>query len=86
MDYTPISTRRVLLAFAVTAFVALVPALFLLLQTGHGGPLSIFADADGGYRGLMLGVGSVVLTALVICALMLAVAIGRRMIWRPTRA
>jgi hypothetical protein len=86
MDYTPISTRRVLLAFALTGFVALVPALYLLLQSETGGPLSLFSDADGGYRGLVLGAGSVVLTAFLIGALMLTVAIGRRMVRRPTRA
>lgn len=83
MDYTPISTRRVLMAFALTAFVALVPALFLLLQSG---PLSGRGDAGGAYRALLLGAGSVVLTAFLIGAFMLTVAIGRRMIWRPSRA
>jgi ascorbate-specific PTS system EIIC-type component UlaA len=86
MDYTPISTRRVLLAFAFTAFVALVPVLYFLLQSGHGGPLSIFADADGGYRGLVLGAGSVALTTSLIGAPMLMVAVGRRMVRRPSRA
>jgi hypothetical protein len=86
MDYTPISTRRVLLAFAFTAFVALVPALFFLLQSGGGGPLGHLAETDGGYRDLVLGAGSVVLTASLIGALMLTVALGRRMVRRPTRA
>ena len=86
MDYTPISTRRVLLAFAFTAFVALVPALFFILQSGGGGPLGRFADADGGYRELVLGAGSVVLTAFLIGALMLTVALGRRVVRRPSRA
>lgn len=35
MDYTPISTRRVLVAFALTAFVALLPVFYVLLQSGH---------------------------------------------------
>lgn len=86
MDYTPISTRRVLLAFAITAFVALVPALFILLQSGGGGPLRGLGRADGGYRGLVLGTGSVVLTALLIGAFMLTVTLGRRIVRRPTRA
>jgi len=86
MDYTPISTRRVLLAFAFTAFVALAPALFLLLQSGDGAPLGRLGHADGGYRGLVLGAGSVVLTAFLIGALMLTVALGRRIVRRPTRA
>ena len=86
MEYTPISARRVLLAFTLTAFVALVPVLFLLLQSGRGGPFSALADTDDGYRGVMLGLGSVLLTAFLIGALMFTVAIGRRVIWRPTRA
>lgn len=86
MDYTPISTRRVLAAFAITGFVAFLPALFLLLQSRPTGPLSILVGPEGGYRGLVLGAGSVVLTASVTGALVLAVAIGRRMVRRPTRA
>lgn len=86
MDYTPISMRRVLVAFASTAFVALVPALYFVLQSGQAGPLSAFADADGSYHGLVLGTSSVVLTAAMIGALMLTVAVGRRMVRRPTRA
>ncbi|MEJ7635969.1 hypothetical protein [Aeromicrobium sp.] len=85
MDYTPISTRRVLVAFALTAFVALLPVFYVLLQSGHA-PLSYFVDADGGYGGLVLGAGSVVLTASLIGALMLTVAVGRRMVRRPSRA
>ena len=86
MDYTPISTSRVLVAFACTAFVALLPPLFMWLQSGHDGPLAMLADTDGGYRGLVLGAGSVALTASLIGALMLAVALGRRMVRRPSRA
>ena len=85
MDYTPISMRRVLLAFAFTAFVALVPVLFVVLRSGAG-PLASARDAEGGYRDLVLGAGSVMLTALLIGALMLTVALGRRMVRRPTRA
>lgn len=85
MDYTPISMRRVFLAFACTAVVALAPALFFVLQSGAG-PLASSRDADGGYRDLVLGAGSVMLTALLIGALMLTVALGRRMVRRPTRA
>ena len=86
MDYTPISTRRVLLAFAFTAFAALAPALFFLLQSGAGGPLGRLSDSDGGYREIVLGAGSAVFTACLIGALMLTVAFGRRMVRRPTRA
>lgn len=86
MDYTPISMRRVLVAFALTAFVALVPALYFVLQSVQLGPLSVFADADGGYRGLVLGVWSVVLTAAMVGALTLTVVAGRRVVRRPSRA
>ena len=86
MDYTPISTRRVLVAFAITGFVAFLPALVLVLRSRHAGPLDLLVDDSGSYHGFVLGAGSVILTALVIGALMLAVAIGRRMIRRPSRA
>ncbi|MEV7398573.1 hypothetical protein [Aeromicrobium sp. NPDC092404] len=86
MDYTPISARRVLLAFAFTAFVALAPALFFFLQSGASAPLDRVTNADGGYRELVLGTGSAVLTASLIGVLMLTVALGRRMVRRPTRA
>ena len=86
MDYTPISTRRVLLAFAFTAFTAFVPAFFVLLQSGHVGPLSLFVDTHGSYRGILLGAGSAILTVAMICGLMLAVVVGRRVVRRPSRA
>lgn len=86
MDYTPISTRRVLVAFALTGFVALLPLLFVVLQTRHSGPWPMLSDGNGGYRGVVLGIGSVVMTAVLIGALMLLVAIGRRMVRRPSRA
>jgi hypothetical protein len=88
MDYTPISARRVLLGFGMTAFVALFPALFLLLQSGHAGPVSLtfLADSDGSYRGLMLAAGSTLLTMFLIGALMLAVVVGRRIARRPSSA
>jgi hypothetical protein len=75
MDYTPISTSRVLAAFALTAFVALVPILFFVLQSGAG-----IHDQ------IVVGVGSAALTAVLIGALMLTVALGRRMVRRPSRA
>jgi hypothetical protein len=74
MDYTPISTRRVLLAFALTTFVALLPALYFALDKG------------GATRGVLLLAGSVALTAAVIGAPVLAVSIGRRLVRRPARA
>jgi hypothetical protein len=74
MDYTPISTRRVLLAFALTGFVALLPALYFALHQG------------GASRGVLLVSGSVVLTAALIGAPVVVVSIGRRLIRRPIRA
>ena len=86
MDYTPISTRRVLLAFAFTAIVAVVPVLFVLLDSRSNGTHSLIPDTEGDYRGLVLGAGSLVLTVFLIGAPMLMVAIGRRIVRRPTRA
>ena len=86
MDYTPISARRVLLAFAFTAFVAVVPALFLALQSGTGGPLLSLTDSAGRYQDIVLAAESAVLTASLIGVLMLTVTLGRRMVRRPTRA
>lgn len=86
MDYTPISARRVLAAFGITAFVALLPALYVGLRSRHTGPLALLTGNEDGYRGVVLGAGSVVLTALLIGACMLTVAIGRRMVRRPSRA
>jgi hypothetical protein len=85
MDYTPISSRRVLTAFALTAFVALLPALYFALQSGTGGHVSL-PDANGSFRGVVLGAASVVLTASLIGVLILTVALARRMVRRPSRA
>jgi hypothetical protein len=74
MDYTPISTRRVLMAFALTVFVALLPVLYFALDQG------------GATRGVLLLGGSVALTAAVIAAPVLLVSIGRRLVRRPARA
>jgi len=74
MDYTPISTRRVLVAFALTMFVALLPVLYFALDQG------------GAIRGALLLAGSVALTAAVIGAPVLVVSIGRRLVRRPARA
>lgn len=74
MDYTPISTRRVLLAFALTTFVALLPVLYFALHQG------------GATRGAFLVPGSVMLTAALIGAPVLVVSIGRRLVRRPARA
>jgi hypothetical protein len=86
MDYTPISTRRVLLAFALTVFVALLPAFYFALQQGSAGPLSAFADTDGATRGTLLLASSMMLTAALIGAPVLFVSIARRLVRRPARA
>ena len=75
-----------LTAFACTAFVAVLPVLFLVIRSSGVGPVGAGPDTDGGYGGLMLGAGSVVATALLVAACMLTVAIGRRVVRRPSRA
>jgi hypothetical protein len=85
MDYTPISTRRVLVAFTFTVFVALLPVFYLVL---HGGAdsLPLVGAGDGPSGDLLLAVGSAVLTAALIGVSTLVVAIGRRLVRRPARA
>lgn len=85
MDSTPISARRVVLGFALTAFVALLPVLFLLLESGSV-PWASMSSAAGGYRGLLIGAGSVVAAALLIGAASIMVLVGRRVVRRPSRA
>lgn len=85
MDYTPISARRVLVAFSLTVFVALLPVFYLALQRGSSG-LSVFSSPDGRSRDTLLVVGSVVLTAAVMGALVLVMLIARRVARRPARA
>ena len=85
MDYTPISARRVLVAFSLTVFVALLPVFYLALQRGSSG-LSVFSSPDGRSRDTLLVVGSVVLTAAVMGALVLIMLIARRVARRPARA
>lgn len=85
MDYTPITARRVLVAFSLTAFVALLPVVLVLIQPGspmHG----FMADAGQVYRGVVLGAGGatlVVLTAGVVAAVQ---ASGRRTARRTSGA
>ncbi|MCW2750046.1 MAG: hypothetical protein JWR83_1156 [Aeromicrobium sp.] len=81
MDYTHISARRVLMAFALTAFVALTPVVFLFLKSGPIG----FLGTHGGYRGVVLGVETVALALVLIGLLSTAVLFGRRVVRRPTR-
>ena len=86
MDYTPITARRVLVAFSFTVFVALLPVFYLVLERGSAGPLSVFSSPDGHSRDTLLVVGSVVLTAAVMGALVLVMLIARRVARRPARA
>lgn len=82
MDYTLISSRRVLLAFALTALVALSPALFIFLQTG---PIDFLGGTHGGYRGIVLGAETVALALVLIGLFSVAVLFGRRVVRRPSR-
>jgi hypothetical protein len=82
MDYTPISAHRVLLAFSVTAFVALGPVLFMFLQSSSVG---FVAGQRGGYRGLVLGAETFALTLVLLGLISVTVMFGRRMVRRPFR-
>lgn len=84
MDYTPISIGRVLVAFALTAAVGLVPVLAIVLHSNQSvlGPFSV----GDGYGGLVLGLGSIALAVTLIGLAWLAVAFGRRVVRRPSRA
>lgn len=84
MDYTPISARRVLLGFAFTGFIALLPALYVLLQSDRTPPF--VTDASGFYRAAGLMIGSVLLTAGLIALFVLLVSLARRAARPPTNA
>jgi hypothetical protein len=86
MDYTPISARRVLLAFGLTLVVALLPVAFLVLHGGSDGSTSVNAQSDRSPRDMLLVVGSAVLIAAMIGVLVLVISIGRRLARRPARA
>lgn len=84
MDHTPISFGRVLVAFALTAAVGLVPVLAIVLNNNPS-VLGPFGVGDG-YGGLVLGLGSIALAVALIGLAWLAVAFGRRVVRRPSRA
>lgn len=84
MDHTPISFGRVLVAFALTAAVGLVPVLAIVLNNNPS-VLGPFGVSDG-YGGLVLGLGSIALAVALIGLAWLAVAFGRRVVRRPSRA
>ena len=83
MDYTPISVRRVLLAFAITVLVAIGPVLTLGLGD-ISSVLSSITSIDC-YGGLVLGLGSIAVAAALIGLTWLAFAFGRRADRRPSR-
>lgn len=85
MDYTPISARRILLGFAFTAFIAILPLLVVYLRQ-HTLPVDVFPDTDGGYRGVVLGIGSVVSAMTLVALATATVLTARRMARRPSRA
>ncbi len=85
MDYTPISARRVVIGFSMTGFVALLPLLFLVLET-RPLPAGLVADSGGVVGALVLGLVSVVLTTAVVALIALTVVTARRAARRPSRA
>ena len=85
MDETPISARRVVLGFALSGGVALLPVLVLLVQA-VALPSGLLADAAGVDRVLLLGVGSVVLTMALVGLAAVTVTSALRLIRRPSRA
>lgn len=81
MDYTPISAGRVLVAFAMTIIVGLVPVLLIVLNANS----SILGNTDVGDGGLALGLGSIAVAIALIGLTWLAVAFARRAVRRPSR-
>ncbi|WP_332644930.1 hypothetical protein [Aeromicrobium sp.] len=81
MDYTPIGVGRVLVAFALTIVVALLPVAAVLMN--HS-PATI--STPGGYGGLVLGLGIVLLVTALIGLSRLTVAAKRRPVGRPSQA
>lgn len=81
MDYTPIGVGRVLLAFALTIVVAVLPLVAVLVSHTP----ATFSTPDG-YGGLVLGLGTVVFAMALIGLSRLTVAAKRRAVGRPSRA
>ena len=84
MDYTPISAGRVLIAFALTTLVGLLPVVFVIGSSKS--VISLLSDAGGVYGGLAIGVGSTVMVLALVGLPWLVVMIGRRVGGRPFRA
>lgn len=81
MDYTPIHVRRVLMSFAVTVLVALLPAVIGFVRSGVASRL-VHKTLDG--LGLTSGTGLALVLALGLVSS--TVYIGRRLVRRPSRA
>lgn len=81
MDYTPIGVGRVLVAFALTIVVAVLPVVAILINNT---PATV--STPDGYGGWVLGLGSVVFAAALFGLSRLAVATKRRAVGRPSRA
>ena len=81
MDYTPIGVGRVLAAFALTIVVAVLPVAAVLINHAPG-----TIDTPEGYGGVVLGLGTVLLTIALIGLSRLTVAAKRRSVGRPSRA
>jgi hypothetical protein len=82
MDYTPVTAHRVLVAFTATVFVALMPALFMILQSE---PVGFLGGPHGGYRGVVLGVETLALALVLLILLVAAISLGRKLVRRPFR-
>ena len=85
MDYTPISARRVVMGFSMTGVVALLPLLFLFLET-RPLPAGPVAGSGGVWGALVLGLVTVVLATTVVALIALTVVTARRAVRRPSRA
>jgi hypothetical protein len=82
MDYTPIHVRRVLMSFAITVLVALLPAAIGFVRSGVASRL--VHETLGGL-GLTSGTG-VAFLLVVLGLVSSAVYFGRRLVRRPFRA
>ena len=84
MDYTPISTGRVLMAFALTVFAGVLPIVVIVLRGTTS--VSNAWSVVGGYSELVLGLGALAVVVALLGLAWLAGAFGRRPVRRPSRA
>ncbi|MCW2831935.1 MAG: hypothetical protein JWP31_2627 [Aeromicrobium sp.] len=85
MDYTPISVRRVLFGFSLTALTAVLPLLVVMLRSSPWSGDAFTGGVDG-YRWVMLGVGGVIGTMALVSLAALAWLVSRRAAGRPSGA